>query len=142
MAGHKVILIPEDWSDVVAADLEPVMLDPDVYGIRGLERDVKSGDVAVFGIYDGDQNRTGSVTLRVDTFPYGKHGVIQAAHAAMPGVDLSQTVVPYLEQVARENGACAMRIHTQRPGLVRKFERRLGYRLTEYVIHKPLVGLA
>ena len=70
----------------------------------------------------------GVAVLRID----GHEGVIVSA-AGRAAVDLTAIVLPELE--ARFIGVDSMRIHTARPGMVKKLQRQ-GYQFAEVVLRK------
>lgn len=60
---------------------------------------------------------------------------IVGAAGGLPGVDLVQTITPYIEQQCAE--ADRLTINTRRRGLVRKLQKQ-GWTLDSYVMRKKL----
>ena len=95
---------------------------------------VKNGVARLFLGRCGDEV-IGAFVLRIDQRSNGPEGVIVAAAGNMPGVDLVATL---LERVERLFVNCvSVRLHTARPGLVRKLSR-YGYEPREFVIGRAL----
>ncbi len=82
-----------------------------------------------------DGARVGVVLLRIDVLGSGAEGVIVAAAAHVPGVDMTEAVLPAIEGMFR--GVDRIRIHTARPGLAKKLNKS-GYRAQEVVMVKEV----
>lgn len=76
---------------------------------------------------------SGALLLRIDYLPGAVEGVIVAAGCNVPGVDLVADVLPAVERMF--GGVDAIRVHTARPGLVKKL-RASGYEAVEVVLKK------
>jgi hypothetical protein len=74
-----------------------------------------------------------ALVLRVDHTATGSEGVIVAASGGLAGVDLVASCMPAIE--AQFSGVSRYRIHTARPGLVRKLAKQ-GYGPREIVCYK------
>lgn len=67
--------------------------------------------------------------------PKGAEVFIVGAAGNLPGVDLVETLVPYIAQQCA--GAACLTINTRRKGLVHKLEKQ-GWELSAYVMRKKL----
>lgn len=128
-AGQKVLTVePCEWSAQVADVLARAFTHGNTHD---LGRDVRDGRAALFGVRQGGELAGAWFVLRID----GDEGVIVAAAGAVPGVDLVADVVPEIEGMFR--GVRRIRIHTSRPGMVKKLARQ-GYGAAEVVLFKEL----
>lgn len=74
----------------------------------------------------------GYYVLAVD----GDEGVLLAAAGRVNGVDLTDCLMPIIE--AQFVGCASLRVHTSRPGLVKKLVKNHGYNGVEIVVRKAL----
>lgn len=75
----------------------------------------------------------GAFVLRIDHGPSGSEGVIVAASANLPGVDMTEQCLPAIEGLF--SGCKSIRYHTANPVLARKLSR-MGYVAREIVCFK------
>jgi len=90
----------------------------------------------LFEVVNDREQVAAAFVLRVDRLACRTIGVIVAAAGAEPGIDLTRSVVPYIEQ-HMFYGCDAISMHTERPGLVRKMAG-LGYRVAEIILEKEV----
>jgi hypothetical protein len=79
-----------------------------------------------------------AVVLRVDPLPSGPEGVIVAAAGSLPGVRLFDLITHFEN---RFKGVTAFRVHTARPGMVRRL-LSAGYEVQETVMRKACFATA
>jgi hypothetical protein len=90
----------------------------------------------LFEVEDDAGQAVAAFVLRVDRLACRTVGVIVAAGGAAPGVDLTASVVPHIEQNMFV-GVDAVSVHTERAGLVKKLSRQ-GYRVAEIILEKEV----
>ena len=129
--------IEREWSQLHEAALAPSMIAHPVEGLADIERSVDNGRAAVFTLYRGSE-RIGSAACMIQAFAGGREFVIVAAGASNLGRSLIPEVLPTLEEFAVENGCDFVRVHTRRPGLVRRLTAA-GYDAGETVLRKRVV---
>lgn len=109
------------------------MLAPAVDSLPAIAAQAENGAPLFRVAADGEA--IGYYLLRVDYLPEGAEGVIVAA-AGRPGFDLAEMCLPYIE--GQFKGCKSLRVHTARPGLVRKLAG-VGWRPMEFVMKKDLM---
>lgn len=85
----------------------------------------------LFGVVDGG-SQVGAFALRYQGWPGGSEAVVVAGAGRWRGGSLLATVLPHIEATA---GADFVRIHTGRPGLIKKLIQQ-GYEVSEVVLRK------
>jgi hypothetical protein len=106
------------WSTAAERDLAPAMAG-DPHGIDGLAADVEQRRALLFEVLaEGDL--VGHFAVRVDQFAHGRDLVVIAAGGRLPGVDLTRSVSPAFDELARRAGCDSVRVHTRSPALARK----------------------
>lgn len=124
-------LAPAQWGETFAAQIAQAV---QAATVPELERQVRDGVAQAWGVTVGDRLAC-ALVLRVDHTAAGSEGVIVAAAGGEPGVDLTRDVLPAVEQLF--SGVRAIRIHTARPGLMKKLARQ-GYQGAEVVLTKVI----
>ena len=128
------MLTSAEWSPEMAADLARIE-DPST-GVNWLRREVAEGRLHGLAV-----TRAGRpvchVLYRIEDVADGVELMIAAAGGREPGIDLTASLLPGLEALARRAGATHLRFHTRRPGLVRR-AGRLGYRTAEIIMRKAV----
>lgn len=109
------LISPIEWDSLAFDHLDGVGGEPaDTYF-----QEYREGTLYVFAIIE-NLWRVGTALLRMEEKPDGElEGVLVAAGARGRG-DLTMQVLPKFELVAAQKGATSFRLHTERPGLVRK----------------------
>lgn len=132
MAQEKALRVePAEWSAGAARLLS--MADQDA-ALDDLRASVESGASRLFVVRQGGAMVLAYV-LRVDAnVSGGVDGVIVSA-GGRADVDLTRAVLPYIE--TQFSGVDAIRVHTARPGLVKKL-RAVGYETAEVVLRKAM----
>lgn len=108
----EVVLIPDTWGPAVEAAMGPIVQRRSRYTLAALQRDVKTGNVALKRVVER-QTPTKRVTLGwVTLVQEGDQLVLQNGAAAdgQRGRAL-RLAQPALERIARENGARSIRAH-------------------------------
>lgn len=82
-----------------------------------------------------DGRVAGAVLMRIDVTSTGAQGVMVAAAGDL---DLMPVCMPHLEKMFR--GVNSIRVHTARPGLVKKLTA-MGYKPTEIVLRKEVTSV-
>lgn len=90
-------------------------------------------DAQFFEVLDGE-SVCGRFALRLNCFEHGCEGEVVAAAGALPGVDLTHSVLPVIEQHIFAN-VQAVKVVTRRRALVSKLLNR-GYRIDAFVMRK------
>jgi len=121
---------PAEWSAAVAAHLAAAET-PEA--LEDLRIQVQCGDARAFRVRKGGVD-VGAYVLRIDETPTGNDGVLLSG-AGSAGVDLTAALIPYIEN--QFQGVDAIRVPTNRPGLVRKL-RAQGYETAAIVMRKEL----
>lgn len=125
----QILIRPAPWADDAAALLSghetPAVL-------RAFRADVEAGAAQLLRIEDEAGALLCAVLIRIDDDPEGPEGVIVSA-AGRADCDLTAECLGAIE--ARFQGVDGFRIHTKRPGLVRKLQRQ-GYGAAELVLRK------
>jgi len=125
------------WSPDVAADMARLPeCDPTV-SPDWFRAQVEAGGLKVLTAENEDGEHVGTLLVRTEAGDLGKEFVIVAAAGGYEGVDLTAAILPTLERLAREGGCCTVRVHTMRPGLVRKLGR-MGYATSEIVMRRVI----
>lgn len=122
------------WSPRVAKLLSTVQLDPSY--LATWKRDVAHRCAWLLGVFAGGQ-MIGVVLLRRCVVDGDKTLIIDAAAGGLPGVDLVQSVLPTVGQLAAGDGYSAVEFHTARLGLARKTILQ-GYEFREVIMRKAV----
>lgn len=103
-------------------------------GVESVRDQVQAGVAVLFYVmHEGE--KVGAYVSRVDHAGDIAEGVIVAAGGKLRGVDLAPLILPEAEKQFR--GVSAIRIHTARPGLVRRLVAA-GYGPQEFVMRKEI----
>jgi hypothetical protein len=98
-------------------------------------REQTDNGAVLFEALDEEGALCAAFILRVDRQVDRTVGVVVACGGNLPGTDLTATLMPHMEQ--RFIGCDAVRIHTARPGLLRKLGG-MGYATAEIIFEKAL----
>ncbi|SOD41607.1 hypothetical protein [Nitrosovibrio sp. Nv4] len=128
--SDAIRLVPGPWSHDAEYWLGRVDQDAT---LADLKRQSEAGLCQVVYVERGGAV-AGAVLLRIDVTSSGPQGVMVAAAGAL---ELMPVCMPYLEKMFQ--GVSSIRIHTARPGLVRKLTA-MGYKPTEMVLRKEVVN--
>jgi len=123
------------WSETAARILAPVCAD-EPGGLGDVAVQVQTGTASLFKV-DAQERLVGFYVVRIDQLTAGDELVIVAAAGRLPGVDLIAVMLPTFEAQAVLSDCGAVRIHTNRKGMVKKIARR-GYGFSEWVFRKKL----
>lgn len=104
------------------------------FGVEWYLRQIQAGRVRVFHAF-AEGLRVGIVLWRIDQQDWGREFVIVAAVGWSEKFDLTASVYPRLDMMAKGMGCKSARFHTQRRGLVKKMEAH-GFSAAEYVMRK------
>ena len=91
---------------------------------------------ALYRVAEGDKT-LGFYMTRFDSDAQGFEGVIYAG-AGAADFDLTEVIVPFAEQQLKAFGCYSVRVHTARPGLVKKLAK-MGYGAAELVLRKKIL---
>lgn len=120
----SVRLVPIDWDKAAGDHLDGVGdLEASDYRLM-----YERNRVNVFAI-EAEGNRIGTLLMKWETVKVSGSlvGVIVAA-AGQGQTDLVQACIPECERLARKVRAVGLRLHTERPGMVRKMAQFAGDR--------------
>lgn len=123
------------WNDTAAAILAPVCAD-DPAGLADVEIQVQTGAASLFKVHSPNR-LVGFYVVRIDHTANGDDLVIIAGAGRLPGVNLIAVMLPTFEAQAAMSDCNAVRIHTNRRGMVKQIARR-GYRFAEWVFRKEI----
>jgi len=139
MACEKVSLAIRrvDWDQPADDHLRRVPLASPVMSLDYYEGLVVGGEANLAGVFTLEGWRVGTVCYQISGADMGVEYHILAAGGRLPGVDLFSATLPGIEALAREAGAGAVRIHTARPGMVKRLGG-FGYDLSEVICRKVL----
>jgi hypothetical protein len=132
--GKVVSFVTDAWCDDMARDL--AVIADHVTPLSWYQGAVEAKSLGAWSVHVLGK-RVGTVLHKVDVEPYGRCFVIVAAVGAHREVDLTATVLPSIEDMARARGCKGVRFHTQRRGLAVKAGAS-GYDAPEYVLRKRL----
>lgn len=133
---------PAAWSEAAAALLAPVVADDETGGLDNLRAQLDAG-AALVEVRDAGR-LVGAYVMRIDAPAAGRELVVIAAAGRCAGVSLLDAILPVIEVQAAAAGCAWVRIHTSRPGLMRRLSggrpgvRSLGYRFSEAVFRKEV----
>ena len=122
--------IAVDWSDEAQELLSAAVPNGNILDIKN---QVDQG-ASLFKLSHGDK-LIGYYVLRIDRLAQHNEAVIVAAVGVHDFIDLTMTICPVIE--TQINNCSFIRIHTARPGLVKKLAL-IGYQPQEFVMRKAL----
>lgn len=102
--------------------------------IEDIKRQVKNG-AQLWAVLDEDYEAVGAFVLRIDELAGMNEGVLVAGAGRINGVDCTALILPHVEKMFI--GCQSMRIHTNRPGLMKKLIA-YGYTGSEVILRKAL----
>lgn len=102
--------------------------------IADMKRQTEAG-AQLFALDDEEGAVVGAFLLRVDREAARNVGVVVAAAGGVDEVDLVATMIPMIEKMFY--GCDAIRVHTERAGLVRKLGKQ-GFGVSEIILEKRL----
>lgn len=102
--------------------------------IGDMRRQVDAG-AQLFAVMGEGGRQVAAFLLRVDREAARTVGVVVSAGGALDGVDLTALCLPQIEKMFF--GCDVIRMHTERPGLVRKLASQ-GYATSEIILEKRL----
>lgn len=102
--------------------------------VESLRVQVEADRAALFEVLAGGAV-VGAYVLRTEVIAGRIEGVIVAAGADCPGVEVSTAILPIAEK--QFSGVDAIRVHTARPGLLKRLAGA-GYEFQEFVIRKKI----
>ncbi len=137
---QTLILRPMAWGEEAALFLTRIGATDPTISLEWFHRQVETDNLMIEGVW-ADEELIGAIFWRVETGDRGQEFVIVAASGELPGVDLIRSVLPTFETMARRAGTAFIRVHTARPGLVRRLGS-MGYRPEEVVLRKAVVNVA
>lgn len=122
-----------NWTEAAARQFAAVL---SYVGVDSLRGQVESGAAQLFELYvDKSFDPCGWYVLRIDQSEEGPEGVVVAAVGHWAGVDITATMLPLVEK--QFYGCVSVRVHTDRPGMVRKLLKQ-GYGQPEMIVRKKL----
>lgn len=125
-----MIVRAASWSPVTESYIERAV-------ISGMLDDIKrqtERGAQLFQVEDESGAVVGAFVLRVDSYACRTVGVVVAAGGDLPGVDLTDAIMPHIER-HMFRGVDAIAVHTERRGLVKKLEQQ-GYKVAEIILEK------
>lgn len=127
-----MIVRPGSWSPLTESFIASAV-------ISGVLDDIKrqtENGAQLFELVNANGAVVGAFVLRVDTWACRRVGVLVAAGGAVPGVDLTQLLMPHIEQHMFKN-VDVIAVHTARRGLVKKLEAQ-GFGVVEIILEKEV----
>lgn len=103
-------------------------------GIDRIKRQVKNGS-ELWAVLDDDYEAVGAFVLRIDKSDGINEGVLVVGAGEIEGVDCTYLMLPHIEKMFI--GCQSMRIHTNRPGLMKKLTK-YGFTASEVILRKAL----
>lgn len=88
-------------------------------------------------VTDDAGHQVGAYAIEFIDHDGGRDAVIVAAVGGLRGVDLTASVLPGIINQAKNGGACRLRFHTKRRGLLAKL-RAQGFEFSGYIMSKAL----
>ena len=117
-------------------DLNAVIpFDNAVESMRTLEAQIESGDATLAGVFENGKE-VGWTVFKVIEEHYGKELLSIASHGHSKA-DLSNEIIPILEDIAKQYNCKSIRLHTMRTGLVQKIIK-LDWFVSELVMRKEI----
>ena len=129
-----MIVADNRMSDTLLLHLEALVEDDAPLAFWRLK--VELGELSVIAVYH-EGARVGSVLWRLDEHGGKRCFVIHGAAAFHAEVDFTGTVLPQLENYARQIGCELVRLHTRRRGLIARTQA-MGYGAAEFVLLKAV----
>lgn len=105
-------------------------------GMHIVERGIDSGEMKLLDVFE-DGRIVGITIYSIEENENGREFLSIASYGES-GSDLSRSIIPKLEDYAREFGCKTIRLHTMRTGLVKKLTDHLGWYVSEIVMRKDL----
>lgn len=134
---EKVTLSPCVWLDEASEAFRSIFEPHHTHVIGEMKEDVKNGFSTLYEA-EAKNERIGFIVMRFEIKPTGsKELVIVAAKMNLPGLNLSDHLLPEIEAFAKIKGASFVRFHTSREGFRRKASSN-GYKPLETVYVKEL----
>lgn len=122
-----------NWTPVTEAFIAQAVISG---GLEDIKRQTERGAKLFAVEADNDGTVVAAFVLRVDHFAGRTVGVVVAAGGAFPGVDLTASLMPHIEQNMFV-GVDAIAVHTERTGLVKKLAGQ-GYSVAEIILEKEV----
>ncbi|WP_269526500.1 hypothetical protein [Coraliomargarita parva] len=117
-------------------DLHRVIpFDNAVESMHALEKQVQSGECTLAGVFEEGQE-VGWTIFKVIEEDHGRE-LLSVASRGNSKSDLSNEIIPILEDIARQYGCRSIRLHTMRTGLVQKLIK-LDWFVSEVVMRKEI----
>jgi len=126
-----MIVRPAAWTPAHEALIALALATADIGDIR-FQTD---HGAVLFEVLDDGGDLAAAYVLRVDRQVGRTVGVVVAAGGSLPGVDLTESIMPHIE--TQFYGCDAIRLHTERVGLVKKLGRQ-GFKTAEIILEKEL----
>ncbi len=134
-----VIVKRADWDLQAQAWLAPAMIDDPYYGVKDLAHDVKNNHVALFNVYDLEDDHIASFICRLDDCGTSKELIVVAAGGYYADASLYKTITPFVEKIATQCGAGTLRGHTKKKTIGRLMERA-GWQQSEFIYRREIGG--
>lgn len=103
--------------------------------VEDIKRQTESGNAKLFSVCDEDAEIVAAFVLRVDAQVNKNVGVVVAAGSEEKDLDMTAAMMPYIETMF--TGCQSLRVHTARPGLVKKL-CRLNWKVAGIELTKEL----
>lgn len=101
-----------------------------------IEDGIRDGSMTLLHVYERGE-KVGWTVYSIIKHDAGKEFLSVASHGKSRS-DLSTSIIPHLERLAKDKGCQSIRLHTMRTGLVRKLESKLDWYVSEIVMRKDL----
>lgn len=99
---------------------------------------VRTGEFKMLDVFESGE-KVGWTVYKICENEDGLEFLSVASHGkSLGGNDLSKAIIPILEGMAKHLGCGSIRLHTLRPGLVKKLSEGMGWFVSEFVMRKEI----
>ena len=115
-----------------------VPADSPTENFESIIKSVRSGEFQMLDVFEAGL-KVGWTVYKICENEDGLEFLSVASYGkSLDGNDLSRAIIPILEGMAKQLGCKSIRLHTLRPGLVKKLSENMGWFVSEFVMRKAI----